>query len=202
MSSYLANLKKKAVGQLDAYLQKNVDNAYNLGETAGDVAAAGAALGSSAAEFLLPESEMDLVPVGKVAGKMKKVMPDKVRDALIQDMRAKGIPQQEQVEKLRKLNEGDLWQRVLNKEKSTEATKAMEEGSDKLRNLIQKEKQLEAFGAKREVKGLESAQPAKFRETAAKSVQQLKQDAGSAASAYAKQKKKEEDELANRLTDY
>jgi hypothetical protein len=90
-------MKKQAMGKLDSYLQQNVDRAYELGDVLGDVAAGGAALSSAAAETLLPDSEMDLLPVGKLmkgAKSMKAVKPSGIKAATAAEesiARTKGV---------------------------------------------------------------------------------------------------------------
>ena len=73
MSDFVKRFKQQAMGKLDSYLQKNVDRAYELGDVLGDVAAGGAALSSTAAETLLPDSATDLIPVGRLMQGAKKM---------------------------------------------------------------------------------------------------------------------------------
>lgn len=76
MSDIVKRLKQQAMGKWDSYLQEKVNNAYELGDVLGDIAAGGAAVSSAAADYLLPDSAIDLIPANRLLkGQRKMVAP-------------------------------------------------------------------------------------------------------------------------------
>lgn len=198
MTDYVKNLKQKAMGKLDSYLQKNVDRAYELNEALGDVAAGGAAVSSAAADTLLPDSATDLLPVGKVASGIKRAMPAPVKELLRKNMREKGFDLKKTEDALADLDKDDKWKTVLGQKAATSGAKTAEELANpvQFQKLVDQSK--EVVGTVKGPYKPDAAQSA----AAAAGGQRARQvqEAGSVRANHVPDKKKlEEDELAKRL---
>jgi hypothetical protein len=136
MSDFVKRYKKEAMDKLDSYLQGNVNRAYELGEVLGDVAAGGAALSSAAAETLLPDSETSLIPAGRIAQGVKRIMPPQVKELLRKSMRDKGYDMKKTEDALVDLEQGDKWKAVLEKR----AAPAVKETAESLAKPVQFQK--------------------------------------------------------------
>jgi hypothetical protein len=195
MTDYVKNLKQKAMGKLDSYLQQNVNRAYELGDVLGDVAAGGAALSSAAADTLLPDSGTDLLPVGKIAQRVKKAMPGPVKELLRKNMREKGMSMEKTEEAIADLDAGDKWKTVLSKQ----AAPAAKETAESLAKPVQFKKLVDPS---KEVTGKVGAYKPDAAQSAAAAAggQRARQvqEAGSVRANHVR-KKLEEDELAARL---